>query len=366
MNDFNLKLCHWSYYRQRLGRQADTMEQALKDIIGVYSWHPSAPVSLRARAKDFSEEAFYALDDNRIAYRIPAMRLSNYMIHKDDAHRVLAATVPAPNDPFHAKRFGQVVKNVSEEQYRSWSDEIIQTVISPMALDEVRKATGIADATIKTILNRMAREGEILRIGAKSLRSNILDYVSTRAWAGSSFPLVEPDKAMAWLAGEYLRAFGPARTKDFQWWISTTVGKAKAAMAAHETVNIGNDYLILATDLKEFEDFNTEPKDSIDILPQWDSYIMGYAPDGRQRFVSPDMQHHIYGDIGATGGNGFGTVMINGEVFAVWDCKFSGTKMNLRLNMFKEPGKKFEDRIEKEFQDLSKLFKAKKMVIERK
>jgi hypothetical protein len=72
----------------------------------------------------------------------------------------------------------------------------------------------------------MAFEGRLLRVGANGLRSNIISHVNTNAWAGDKFVPVDSNKALASLAGEYLRAFGPARIRDFQWWAGITVGKA--------------------------------------------------------------------------------------------------------------------------------------------
>ena len=71
---------------------------------------------------------------------------------------------------------------------------------------------------------------------------------------------------------------------------------------------------------------------------------MGYAPDGRERFVHPDNQHHIYGKLGATGGNGLGTVLINGMAHAVWTSRFKGSKMEINLNYFEKVNQKFKNR----------------------
>ena len=141
----------------------------------------------------------------------------------------------------------------------------------------------------------MAFERKLLRFGAKSLRSNIISYVSTEAWNGTAFDKIDQEKAQIWLAKKYLGAFGPARIKDFQWWAGTTLTKAKAAFSEIDTVALGTDLLLLKEDLSAFESFKLKSSDSLDILPQWDNYIMGYAPDGRERFVSTEMQHHIYG-----------------------------------------------------------------------
>ncbi len=69
---------------------------------------------------------------------------------------------------------------------------------------------------------------------------------------------------------------------------------------------------------KDFESFKAPTQDSLDIFPQWDSYTMGCAPDGRERFVSSDMQGNIYGSIGATIRNALGVVLVNRMAHGSW------------------------------------------------
>jgi hypothetical protein len=93
---------------------------------------------------------------------------------------------------------------------------------------------------------------------------------------------------------------------------------------------------------------------------------MGYAPDGRERFVDPEMQNNIYGALGATGGNAMGTVLVNGEAHGSWDFRFEGDKMNAKLNMFTRPTGNLREDIESELSEIAGLFKAKSIVIENK
>ncbi len=92
------KLTRWSYQRQFLGKQGTNALKVLKDIGGVYSWHPSASISLWNRLPGFDKNEFNELDEKRLAIRIPAMRLSNYMLDRENAPMVFAATVPGPSD----------------------------------------------------------------------------------------------------------------------------------------------------------------------------------------------------------------------------------------------------------------------------
>ncbi len=229
---------------------------------------------------------------------------------------------------------------------------------------EIKQATKIPDDKIKLVLNRMAYEGSLLRIGAQSLRSNIISYVATKSWAGNNFVQVEQDKALSWLAGEYLRVFGPTRIKDFQWWAGITASKAEKAILALETIQVENDFLLLKKDQNEFESYKIPSKDSLSILPRWDSYTMGYAPDGRERFVNPDMQHHIYGKIGATGGNALGVVLVNGLAHGSWESRFKGNQMIVNLNMFEKLSGKLSKDIIERFNGIAVSLKAKSVVFD--
>ncbi len=366
MSDLKSKLTHWSHHRQLLGKQASSFEQVLNSIIGVYSAHPTAALSLFARTQKFDEQTFYDLDEKRVAIRVPAMRQSVYWLPKEDTPMIMAATLDPPDAPSWEKRYAQPGRNIPPEKYDAWANTILKTATSPLTVKELKGNTNVPDELLKFILNRMAFEQKVLRVGAKSLRSNIISYVSTEAWNHTPFENIDPERAQIWLAKKYLQAFGPARIKDFQWWVGTTATKAKAAFSAIETIEIGEGLLLLKEDQQAFESFKIPQKDCIDILPQWDSYMMGYAPDGRERFVSTDMQHHIYGKLGATGGNGLGTILINGKAHGSWSSRFKGTKMEVSLNLFEKINAKMKKEIAESLKKIAELLQAKEVVFDNK
>jgi len=326
MPEFIQKIRAWSHHRQRLGNRGLDASQVLKDVIGVYSSHPTGPLSLFARIQSFDAASFNQLDHDRLAFRIPAMRLSAYMVPSENAAMISAATLPSPTDPVWENRYSHKDRKIPVEHYEDWKRQILTVALKPLSAKEIKEQTEIPNETTKPVLNRMAFERLLLRVGAESLRSNIISYVSTAAWT-VEYPLFNKVKALKWLAKEYLKAFGPARIKDFQWWVGITSEMAKMAIEACETKNIGEDHLLLISDEEDFGSFDHTLEDSIDILPQWDCYTMGYAPDGRTRFVDQDKQDKIYGSLGATGGNALGTVLINGLASAVWTSRFRGNQM---------------------------------------
>ena len=107
MRDLIEKVRYWSHYRQNLGKRGEDASQVIKDVIGVYSSHPTAALSLFARTHSFDEQPFLQLDENRLALRVPAMRESVYWVPRETAHLVMSATLPLPNDPYWQKRYSQ-------------------------------------------------------------------------------------------------------------------------------------------------------------------------------------------------------------------------------------------------------------------
>ena len=72
------RLRAWTYERQQLGRAAPNGAAALKAVVGVYSAHPTAPLSLHVRAANIDAAAFRRVE--RGALRLPAMRQSIHLL----------------------------------------------------------------------------------------------------------------------------------------------------------------------------------------------------------------------------------------------------------------------------------------------
>jgi hypothetical protein len=291
----------FTYERQRLGRAAPDSAQALHDVIAVYSSHPSAPLSLHARAKQMDAAAFHRLD----VLRVPAMRMSIHLLPRATAHLAFHATPAPPSD--RKKRMKHF--KFTEERYEALRQQILKAATEPLTLPELREAVGAEPEELKGVSAQMTRDAELVRVGAKGLRSNELRYAAAR------LEPADPDEALAWLAGEYLRAFGPARQKDFAWWAGVPAGRAKAALAAHESEELDGGLLIRTEDRGAFEKAKKPPKGTVDLLPKWDVYTMGYAPDGRDRFAHPDVVARCYD----FRGDGRPVILVDGEAAGTWE-----------------------------------------------
>jgi hypothetical protein len=294
------RLRAFTYERQQLGRAAASGAAALKAVIGVYSAHPTAPLSLHARAAKLDAAAFKRLD----ALRLPAMRQSIHLLPRKTAHLAFHAT-PAPASD-RAKRFRHF--KLTDERYDELRKQLLKAAREPLTQEEMRDATGADAKELKGASAQLTRDGELVRVAAGGLRSNELRYVA------ADIDGADADEALAWLAGEYLRAFGPARAKDFTWWSGAGAKRAKAALAEHDTEELDDGLLILAKDVKAFEKAKP-PKGAVDLLPKWDCFQMGYPGDGRDRFAHPDVAGRCYD----FRGDGRPVILVDGEAAGTWE-----------------------------------------------
>ena len=122
----------FAYERQRLGHAAPNAARALAEVIAVYSSHPSAPLSLFARAKTIDAEAFHRLD----ALRLPAMRQSIHLLPAKTAHLAFHATPAPPAD--RTKRMKHF--KLTDERYEELRAEIRKAAGEPLTLPELREA----------------------------------------------------------------------------------------------------------------------------------------------------------------------------------------------------------------------------------
>ena len=296
----------WAHERQRLGRAAPDAKTALRDVVAVYSSHPTAPLALHARAKKFDAAAFRQL----AVLRLPAMRKSIHLMPRKTAHLPFRAL---PEPPADGARRLKTFK-LSEKRY-----------------EELREATGAEAKELKGATAQMTRTGELVRVGAAGLRSNELRYVA------ADIDEADADEALAWLAGEYLRAFGPVRPKDFIWWSGAGAKRAKAALAEHETEELDGGLLLRRHDRKGFEAAK-RAKGAVDLLPKWDCYQMGYAPDGRDRFAHPDVVKRCYD----FRGDGRPVILVEGEAAGTWE----GFEVDLFEKATPKVRKAIDERIE--------------------
>jgi hypothetical protein len=355
------RLRAWSCRRQLLVDPAADAMDALRGVVAVYSSHPSAPLSLLCRTRGFGAGWIGEAEARREVVRLSGPRGSIHLMPADTAPRI-HATVRLPLEKFAGNLAYAKIERAEYDALKRRMPEILR---EPMTPAEAQEAFGMG-ANLMTALRVMAYEGLVLRLGG-SLRTDVLRYVSTEAWLGRPLEEVDADESLRWLAMEYLRAFGPARVKDVVWWIGTSQKRAAEALRDAEVVDVGGGMLLPADQQAAFESTGPIDPDAVALLPKWDAYTMGYAPDGRQRFVADEHLPHAYskaktGGAGATSGDGNPLLLRGGRAVAAWSHKFSGDRMTVEVTPF-EPRALASLPLDHLFDDVGRLLDAKSVTV---
>jgi hypothetical protein len=201
------------------------------------------------------------------------------------------------------------------------------------------------------VIETMAAEGVLLRVSIGSLTSNALRYVATDAWLGREFAHTDPGDALVDLARRYLSGYGPARVEDLVWWSGAARIRVAAALERLDLVEHEGGLLLLTDDAEAFDSAESPPEDAVDVLPPWDPYTMGYAPDGRDRLVAGDALDRLYD----RAGDGRGAVLAGGRAIATWTPAVEDFRLRVDLDPFEPLTGALSDAVEERFESCAAL-----------
>jgi hypothetical protein len=333
----------FAFRRQRLDGSAPTALAALEAAVAVYAVNPSGPLSVHARCATASAGDVLALERDGLAARSRAMRTSAFLVPSSTLPLVAAAT----DRPL--ERFSWMLRaaNVPDDRFEGARAAVLRAVAEPVSARDARARAGLPGVDVARFLSYLALRGDVRVLGPESVTSNASRYVATQSMTGGLGaeasevaapaidaaeavpPVHEAAQARAWLAGAYLRSFGPARLADVAWWAAWPRGAAADAVAAHETVDTGGGRLLLAEDLEAFESTAPLP-DDVTLVPKWDAWTMGYPLEGRERFLDLDVHDRVFdGD-----GNGLGAVLLAGRAVGAWGTRSAGARLEADLDLF--------------------------------
>ena len=351
----------WTHRRLRLGHAARDPLVALRDVVAVYSAHPMAPLALAARTRAFDADAFAALEARKRAVRVVGMRGSGFLVPADLVDNIVAATR-------RTLGAGQLrARGLDEGTYAALKPRILKALRKPVTPSELRDALGAAagDQAPYFAMRLMAREGLVVRVGTGRIRTDDLRWVATEAHLGKPIGDADEADALRWLARTYLDRYGPARIEDFAWWAGVPVRRAREAIEAVDAAEVSAGHLVPSSARAAWEAQEPLDSDAIDVLPKWDPYTMGFAPDGRDRQVDRKHLRFAYttGEtrVGATSGDGLPLVLRGGRAVATWSHRLSGRRMPVEVMPFANGGSASRDIVElarPEFEEIGVLMEA--------
>jgi hypothetical protein len=345
----------WSWRRQRLDRSSRGIEDCLRSIVGVYGSNPHGALALLARVPRVMSGMVDGAIDSRIALRLPAMRRSLWMLHTETAHLAFHAVDQLSLVQPILRRQG-----ITDDEYARLEHEILLAAGFPKTAAEIREAIKQPPEKLGPVLHALAAEGKLLYLKEKP-PSNAFTYAATRVWLGHDLPDAEPADALVWLAGEYLKAFGPATVSDFAHWAGVERDDADKALRTHDPEEMDDGLLMWPSDLKAFE--GTRPvANRVNLLPALDPYTLGYAPASRVRFADPEFLPFLYDK---TGVNSTSVILIEGAVGGLWDFAVGNRKIDIRIGLFEDPTPRALESIESEAGLVASYFNAREVNITR-
>lgn len=152
-------------------------------------------------------------------------------------------------------------------------------------------------------------------------------WASMKSWLGEEISPRPGADGVAQLVERWLRTFGPGTAADIKWWLGSTVGAVRKALADLHAVEVELDEetgYVLPDDL--------EPSDPLDpwaaLLPPLDPTTMGWA--GRDWYLGPYREQLF-----DTSGNAGPTAWWDGRIVGGWH---QGDGGEVRLQMLEDVG----------------------------
>lgn len=324
MRGINLNLVNrFVLHKQHLAddSKTDDIVRIVKDVSGLHATSPKTPyLSMFSRSDEFKRDR---LDEElyvkRSLGKVRCMRKTVYILPKALVPVALSATRMMVE--LTSERYSRYL-GVTEREYSETSKLVLRVLKGEtMTANEIRKALG-TELNISAILNLMCDQGLLIRGNPRGgWKSNIHTYHLFHDY----FPDIHLDelgeeRATVLLVQHYLRSFGPVTENDIVWWTGVNRTRIQEALRKIREeavlVKIGafeDDFIMLRSDEALIEDVNIPGKQTVNLLPGLDPYLMGFKE--RQRYLD----HENYERVFDRSGNVTSTILLDGRVAGVWD-----------------------------------------------
>ena len=174
------------------------------------------------------------------------------------------------------------------------------------------------------VLTILSAAGEVVRASNNGgWTASRPRWTSLTSWLGEEPAEHSEEDGVTGLVEQWLRAFGPGTEADIRWWLGSTMGAVRKALARLEAVEVdldGQPGYVLSDDLDDPE--AVEPWAAL--LPPLDPTTMGWAE--RDWYLGPHRKQLF-----DTSGNAGPTVWWEGRIVGGWRQAESGDVMVLFL-----------------------------------
>jgi len=301
--------------------KTDDILAIVKNIGGLHCTNQTTPyLSLYNRMNNFSRNQLdgEAYDKKNLG-KIRCIRKTVFILHKEVIPWVINATKKQ-----HTKRHIDYLANlgVTEERYQKNVNDILYVLKGRnLSVSEIKKELKSKE-NISAMVNLACDKFQIIRNRPiKSWRDRRHTYSSFIEY----FPDMDLDKPDEEESGKllvkyYLESLGPATENDIVWWTGFNKTETRKALAALEEIitkisisAVDKEYIIVQSDLEKLQKITVTNKLNMNILPELDSYTMGYKE--RERYIEDDYFNFVYD----RSGNATTTILVNGQIIGIWD-----------------------------------------------
>jgi hypothetical protein len=173
---------------------------------------------------------------------------------------------------------------------------------------------------------------------------NEVTFVRPDQWTGV-WKDVEPQEALREVFRRYLRAYGPATTRDFAQWFAVPprVGREVGEELRDEMEEVdveGYRAYVLAGDT---EVLDAREKMPVRLLPHFDCYVIGCHP--RDRLLPPEWNERVPP---RTTPSQLQVLLVDGVVAGLWERKAKGARVDIKVESWVELNKRQKGQLEEE------------------
>jgi Winged helix DNA-binding domain len=198
------------------------------------------------------------------------------------------------------------------------------------------------------VLTTLSAAGRVVRASnAGGWTTSRPRWTSMSSWLGEEIPAYPEAEGVAGLVERWLRAFGPGTEGDIKWWLGSTLGAVRKALAEIGAVEValdGRTGYLLADDLEA-----SEPVEGwAALLPPLDPTTMGWSE--RDWYLGPHKEQLF-----DTAGNAGPTAWWEGRIVGGWRQDDAG---DVVLQLLEDVGRDGRQSLEQEASRLSDWFEG--------
>lgn len=309
---------------------------------GLYATAPTCYLGLLARHADFRfADLPRAVEQDRLAVRIRAMRYSNFIVPVRLLPAVYQAVKRDPENPIKQMR----KLGYSDADYEEIAGAVEQVIDGrTMTAAEIKKALpgGLVQrfaAAWSYVPPQMCADGRLVRAAVRGgWKSDMYAYARFDQWLPDvDLNSATREEGLAILARAYFDSYGPATAADLQWWSGFNKAETTRALEALgdelATIEVeGAACLMLAANLDALRGADGQMPQGVRLLPIWDAYLMAYKD--RARYLRDTHYDFVYDK----SGNATSVLLIDGLVAGVWDMAEEKTALVVRAATFEPAG----------------------------